>query len=294
LGKAFAGLGMVLEFVAHRVLRTATADCAVPVQVTSIEAGPGNHGREIVSLDLTEYGDPLHLRHIRLPFSAYLKPRKLVNVVGPELVSEMFPLFETPLAGMAVSDALLAQKDPEPVCRLASLGAAEIPDQSEGTLALVDDYSSSSVATFHRDFYKMDEDEARARMMELRAATVDRLPMCTRWVLEQPNDWLLKPAAIQHLVRILMALRWPPPAIAALIQSRYDADYGWGDCWTRHDASWRAIFYTRLFAGLIATGLDKLIDLNCVSHKEKGYCNIAECYGNLLSYRDLLLTRSSS
>ena len=74
LGRAFAGLGLILEFVGHRVLAASAAECPVPVQLTSIEVGPGIQGREIVSFDLSEYGDPLHRRHIRPPFSAYLKP----------------------------------------------------------------------------------------------------------------------------------------------------------------------------------------------------------------------------
>jgi hypothetical protein len=34
----------------------------------------------------------------------------------------------------------------------------------------------------------------------------------------------------------------------------------------------RADFYTRLFASLHATGLDPLIDLNCTSTRDKGFC----------------------
>jgi hypothetical protein len=46
LGQAFAGLGMILEFVAHRVLRAAGPRTSVPLQVTSIEVGPGATGRD--------------------------------------------------------------------------------------------------------------------------------------------------------------------------------------------------------------------------------------------------------
>jgi hypothetical protein len=112
-----------------------------------------------------------------------------------------------------------------------------------------------------------------------------------RFVLDHPNDWLLKPAALQHVVRVLTALGWSPSAIARRICHSYFQDCNWGDTWERLDPCNRAIFYTRLFAGMIATGLDKLIDFNCVSHQEKGYCMIPECSSNLIWYRDMLLGR---
>ncbi len=66
MGAAFAGLGLVLEFVAHRVLELAEPLCEIAVELTAEEAGPGSHGREVISIDLSEYGDPLYTRSIRL------------------------------------------------------------------------------------------------------------------------------------------------------------------------------------------------------------------------------------
>ena len=111
------------------------------------------------------------------------------------------------------------------------------------------------------------------------------------WLLEHPNDWLLKPAAVQHIARVLTALDWRPRAIAQLIYSCYQRDCNWGDHWVRIDPFNRAIFYTRSFTGMIATGNDKLIDLNCVSNREKGFCMVPECRSNLIPYRDILLER---
>ncbi|MBL9152377.1 MAG: hypothetical protein JNK37_07830 [Verrucomicrobiales bacterium] len=42
----------------------------------------------------------------------------------------------------------------------------------------------------------------------------------------------------------------------------------WGD----YVPAIRADFYTRLFAGMLDTGLDSLVDLNCTSTQEKGFC----------------------
>jgi hypothetical protein len=107
--------------------------------------------------------------------------------------------------------------------------------------------------------------------------TYDRLDLktlapCVTWPLEHPNDFLLQPARIQHLVRGLMADGWQPRHVAGLIHSRYARDHGWGTRWSRLDARTRAEFDVRVFAGLIATGLDEGIDFNCVSAQEKGLC----------------------
>jgi hypothetical protein len=60
------------------------------------------------------------------------------------------------------------------------------------------------------------------------------------------------------------------------------------------DPAWRAEFYTRLFAGMIATGADTLVDLNCVSHQEKGYCRVPDCRSNLAELRDRLQARRTA
>ncbi len=82
LGRAFAGLGLMMEFVGHDVMAASMPTCALAVQPAAIEVGQGIYGREIISFDLSEYGDPLHTRHLRMPFSAYLKPKQLESELG--------------------------------------------------------------------------------------------------------------------------------------------------------------------------------------------------------------------
>jgi hypothetical protein len=110
-------------------------------------------------------------------------------------------------------------------------------------------------------------------------------------VLQNPNDLLLKPAAVQHLVRVFMALGWPPRQVAELIWTVFEQDHNWGSIWNQSNACWRADFHTRVFAGLIFTGADSLVDFNCVSHQEKGYCPSSGCPSNLESYQRLLSGR---
>lgn len=286
LGRAYAGLGLVIEFLGHGVLKASAKACPIPVQMTAIEVGPGPCGREIVSFDLSEYGDPLHCRHIRLPFSAYLKPRQLEWALGEAGVRRLLPIFEIPLAGMTMREAIEVSRDPDAAVRLSRRVCASIPDRSGPMEALVDAYEASELAAFHNEFYR---EFWQPVSLEQTFQTIPGAPPCLSWLLDHPNDWLLRPAALQFVARILTALDWTPGAIAGLIGACYGRDSVWGGQWERLDPVSRAIFYTRLFTGMLATGIDRAIDLNCVSHREKGYCMIADCGANLAPYRELLL-----
>lgn len=285
LGHAYAGLGMIAEFIGHRVLAQAAAKSAIPVEMTAIEVGPGAAGREIVSFDISEYGDPLHLRHIRVPFSAYLKPQRLEN--NREWAVGLLPIFEIPLDSLTFEEAAKVARSPDAAVQLSHKLHTSIPDYSGPMEALLDEYESSALAIFHRDFYGDPPALAAAEVF----TRISGAPPCLNWLLEHPNDWLLRPAALQFVARVLMALNWHPRLIAHLIAGCYEKDLDWGDQWVRLDPLNRAMFYTRLFCGMIATGVDKLIDLNCVSHREKGYCLSSECPANLVPYRDKLLER---
>jgi hypothetical protein len=190
-----------------------------------------------------------------------------------------------------MKETLRARIDPESALKLAAQSDCSIPDASEATLNLLHEYAKSDLADFHRRFYS-DEPSAKGRIeMNSGPQSLDKIPLCTRWVLEHPNDWLLKPGGVQHVTRTLMALGWRPREIAELIRTKYQEDFDWNDRWLRYDAASRALFYVRLFSGLIETGEDQLIDFNCVSHQEKGYCTVPNCTGNLIPYQQLLLGR---
>jgi hypothetical protein len=116
------------------------------------------------------------------------------------------------------------------------------------------------------------------------------LPACARVALEQPNDLLLRPAHIRLLVRVMLALGWHPRHIAGLISSKYGRDFGWTQ-FVNVDPATRADFYTRVFAGLFATGTDDLVDFNCVSAQEQGTCTFSDCGFDLLNFRKSALER---
>lgn len=277
-----------MEFVGHRVLAATINTCPLPVQLAAIEVGPGARGREIISFDISEYGDPLHTRHLRIPFSAYLKPRQLEWMLGEAEVRRLLPIFEIPLAGLNPAEAITAMRDPDAVLEIAGNASVAIPDESEPMQSLLDEYQHSELAAFHDRFLRELREDGLPPDWSVR---IREAPLCAQFLVEHPNDWLLKPAALQHLARVLTSLNWSPVSISQLIFAIYSKDGDWGNTWARLDPNNRAIFYTRLFTGMIATGIDRLIDFNCVSHQEKGYCTSPICSSNLTKYRDILLKK---
>ena len=293
LGRAFAGLGMVIEYVGQQVLAIAGPRSEIPIQMMAVEVGTGKLGREIVSFDLSEYGDPLTSRHIRIPFSVYLKPQRMKEYVGDQVVAGMPPLFEIPLVEMQEAQAAQVMRRPELAAKLARHADTGIPDQTIAMERLLAEYMRSPLAAFHKWFYSQEPHRPDAWPSTYHRTPLDSLPACVQGVLQHPNDLLLRPAAVQHLVRVFSALGWHPRHIAGLIWSTFEQDHQWGQQWSDMDPCWRAEFYTRVFAGLVATGRDSLVDLNCVSHQEKGYCSYSGCPFNLQSFQRVLLARRS-
>ena len=287
-GRAFAGAGLVMEFLAHRALRESSHASEVPVQLTAVEVGPIEHGREIVSIDLSEYGDPLHTRAVRMPFSRYLKFEHALASNASTLGASRFviPLFE-----MDEESGLRCMQDATEVRALAKRASTAIPDAERGMEQLIADYCGSKLARFHRYFYECDHDSPDTWPHTYDATPLDCLPRCVRRLLVEPNELLLKPAGIQHLVRTLTAEGWHPRHIAGLVRSKYERDYHWNPGWFVYDAALRADFYVRLFAGLMADDLDPLVDYNCKSTEEKGYCCWKGCGEILEEHRRRLVQR---
>jgi hypothetical protein len=283
LAAANAGLGRVMEYVAHQALARAASSCPVSAQITAVTVGPGRRGREIVSIDLSQWGDPLQTRTVRIPFCAYLRADQLNRGLEAPFAEELPPIVPIPLEELDEADGLEIMRDLGAVAALARRSRTEIPDESAGTAALLEEYARSRLAGVHDWFYSAAADVRDERRIDV--------PPCVLRILSQPNDLLLRPAEIQHVVRALLATGWHPRRIAGLIAARLERARGW--TWGLHfyDARLRAEFYTRLFTGLVFAGRDELIDFNCRSAQEKRCCGVGACPCNLLELRDALLAR---
>ncbi|TLD70380.1 hypothetical protein FEM03_11640 [Phragmitibacter flavus] len=282
--EAFGGLGLLLEHVAQEVKVAASKVCAVPVEITAVHVGPGATGaREMISIDISEYGDPLHTRMVRMPFTNYLKPglsgmEKHLGLEGNSPALRAIPLHEMDYRG-----ALEVRKVEDSVHELARRACVRIPEQSEGTRRLLDDYLASRLRRFHEHFYSTRHDPPERWSQTYGQLPMAMLPPCVRRVLEDPNDRLLKPAGMQLVTRTLMAQGWHPRHVAGYIRSIFEnSAYGWPLGWADYEAGTRADFYVRAFAGLYATGVDRLVDFNCVSTFEKGFCGKPEDAGACL------------
>lgn len=262
-GAAFVGLGRLLEYVAHRVLEVAQRECEIPIELTAVEGNGGKRGREIVSIDLSEYADPIHARTIRIPFSAYHKPLQQRAILGEHVVDDLPPLFMIPLFEMDCQQGHAVMRDPLQVVELARYASVQIPDQSEGVLRLIEAYQASPLARFHGWFYSAEHDRPYRWPDTYDRTPLDSLPACVAKILECPNELLLKPIGLRHAVRALLAIGWHPRHIGGLIRSKYERDYGWGDKFFEFDAAARADFWARLFAGLAIAGPDCLSGFHC-------------------------------
>ena len=58
MGTAYHGLGRVIEYLAAEIKWISAPSSRIPVELTAIEVGPGEKGREMISLDISQFGDP--------------------------------------------------------------------------------------------------------------------------------------------------------------------------------------------------------------------------------------------
>ncbi len=280
--RAYVGIGLLVEHLAHLIMRRASRHAVIPIVFNGTDVGFGPAGRECVSLDFSYAGDPLDTRYIRVAFGTYQLHAFRPDIFGHTAAGlpAMVAVPRLPTIGFMrlIADTRL----PANAARLATRVDARLPLVTEGVAALLKNYLASSLARFHEQFYAMPP-----HAPENWPGTYDQfdprgLPPCVTWPLQQPNDFLLQPARLQHLTRGLLAHGWHPRHIAGLVHSRYAQDHNWGPRWSRMDRQTRAEFDVRVFAGMIATGLDRGVDYNCVSAQEKGLCPwAADCHHDL-------------
>jgi hypothetical protein len=281
--RAAAGLGLLLEYLGHLILRPAAAHCHIPVVFNGTIVGSGRVGRESVSIDFSHAGDPFDVRHMRVALSTYQWHRLRPDLFGAG--ATLPPLVALPRGHRSLMALLTGGRGLDAGLRAARRAQASLPDISSGIRTVAARYETSRLARFHREYLA----ERLAPSGPVRALDREALPPCLAAALVQPNDLLLKPEHLQHLVRGLLTRGWRASEIAALVQSCYEADHGWGDRWSRLDPRTRADFDVRVFAGLIVTGMDGLVDFNCVSAQEKDLCPRTGCPYDLRQDRNRLL-----
>lgn len=272
--QVFANLALVMEYFAHRIKALAEPESAIPVEITASHVVPGESGhRELISIDISEYGDPLASRTIRIPFTRYRKPWSSGIAKHHGVEEEIGPCVCIPLHEMDVMQALTLRQDPRDVLSLARRCCMLIPEEGEGTGHLLDEYLGSTLRAFHQRFYETEHDPPETWPHTYARTPLHDLPGCARHVLTYPNDLLLKPSGMRLIARCLIERGWHPRHIAGLVRSKFeDPVFQWGDSWCGYSPSMRADFYVRLYSGLLATGLDRLADFHCEAARSQGFC----------------------
>lgn len=282
---AWAGLCCLIEYLAHLAIR-AYASGDMPLVINGLPVGTTPQGRRTVSIDFSYAGDPLAVRQIRCAFSTYQWHTFRPDIFGGH-VSAREPLAVVPRGEASLRATLRRGRSLAAALRIARRASGEIPDVTGAVGRLIVDYAASPLRTFHRRFF------ADLPTRAVKPLPGD-LPSCVQASLTRPNDLLLKPEHLQHVVRILLARGWRAVDIVSVVQGCYDAPHGWGDRWTtRMNPAMRAAFEVRAFAGLVAAGMDDLIDFNCVSAQEKGLCPRSACSHDLRTDRTRLQGRQA-
>jgi hypothetical protein len=287
--RAYAGTGLLLEFLVHAIIREAAACSPLAIVLNGTVVGTGLVGRECVSLDLSHAGDPLDVRHVRAAFSTYQRHRMRPDIFSASVATRVPPLVTVPRNRRSLLGALALRASLPAAARLAARCRARVPIVSRGIARLLDEYEASPLAAVHRAFHAAPTPSPDAFPPDRIDSLVAGLPPCAAEVVRYPNDLLLRPAELQHLTRMLLARGWAPREVAALVHARYRHEAGWGTRWTRLDPATRAEFDVRVFASMLAVGLDAGVDFNCTSTQEKGLCPPTRCDHDLRrDHRELL------
>lgn len=266
MGCAHEGAGRLVEYLAHEVVRALRGRTGVPV--TAADVPPPGRG-PFICLDVTAYGDPLFARYARCAFSSHQKAAWTGSESDPPFVIAL------PRGSLPLAELLSIRSHPAAAARLADSVSARIPDVDDAP-EWVRAYEGSALARFHRRFDSAPPSPSCAAETYARVAPT-ALPKCVRLALASPNPALLVPTALRAVTLVLWSRGWHPRRVADLVRARYEADHGWGDLWQRYEPAARADFYVRLFAGLVAYGLDEASDFTCASQQWRGGCPGGEC-----------------
>ncbi|MCX6358094.1 MAG: hypothetical protein NT045_09545, partial [Candidatus Aureabacteria bacterium] len=282
-GRSFDGMGRVMEFLAHEIIRAAATP--LPMMMTDVAVGRTRGGREAVSLDLSCFGDPIYMRDLRCAFSTHQKHKVQRYKVGDGIAEGTPVQVAIPRGKLSLDECLGLRRHFRHTADYARSTYCFIPDFTVNLKKVIEDYQKSKLCRFHQWFDSEQQDPWTEWDRTYRSFDIRVLPPCIQHSLRVPNDNLLKPTNLQTLTRCLLALGWHPQHIAGLVRSKWEGNYGWGpNQWEHFDAGSRSAFYVRIFSGLIASGVDKMVDHNCVSHLEKGFCWQPNCGYSLGMY----------
>ncbi|MCX6338748.1 MAG: hypothetical protein NTX71_02370 [Candidatus Aureabacteria bacterium] len=289
--KGYSGIGRLMEFLCHRVIRETRKKSPIPVSISDASAGHSERGREGMNLDITQYADPLYMRDIRTSFSTHQKHKVYVGLVGQETARKL-PVYATvPRDRLSPGALFEIRSDLGRAAEYAAHTSSVIPDAAQGWERVIDDYRASPLYAFHQDFDSVEHDPPWKWPQTYRKLDLKSIPPCAANPIRNANPGLLVPTSIQTVCRVLFSYGWHPKHIGGLIRSHYEQPQDWGVNWWKYHAETRANFWARVYCGMLATGDDPMVDFNCVSHAGKGFCPSSWCGFNLEGRREAIINR---
>jgi len=296
-GCAYDGVGKLLEYIYHKVVQSIHGrDDLLPLMVGDISVG--NEKMEAISFDLSGYANPIFMRDIRLPFSTHQKHKVHPYKIGHENaklipIQIAVPRYVPGQVELSLKEIFELRRHYAKTAEFAGKISCRIPVYNEEVQTMVNEYLSSKLYEFHKDFDMTHQEPYSSWEYTYDKFDLSQIPPCVAHVLANPNPTLLQPTQIQTLVRVLAGKQWwHPKHIAGLIRSKYERNYGWEVDFFKYDANTWACSWVRIYAGMMAVGTDDLCDFNCISHQEKGiswagkpYCVKPNCGYSLGSYR---------
>ena len=281
----YSAIGRLMEYLSHRVIDEAGPESPIPITVSDAAVMRVERGREGMSMDITQYGDPLYMRDIRTTFSTHQKHKVYVGRVGKKLARRM-PVYATvPRDNLSYRELFRIRKDLKLAAEYASQCSGTIPDAAVGWDRVISDYRRSRLYQFHQEFDSIEHDPPHTWPYAYWKLDLSTLPPCAANTIRNACWGLLNPTCLQTLCRILYADGWHPKHIAGLVRSYYESREGWGVDWEKYNPETRADFWVRIYCGLIVTGVDTLKDFDCRHQQAKGFCPVHWCGFKLEDYR---------
>lgn len=287
----YSGIGRLHEYLSHRVILQTRGLSPIPVTISDTAIHRRQRGREGMSMDITQYADPLYMRDIRTTFSTHQKHKVYIGRVGLALARRM-PVYATlPRQDLGYRELFHLRRNLNEAAKYAGQCCGLIPAAAEGWGRLISDYRRSSLFSFHREFDSVPHHPRRLWKSTYLALDLSRLPPCVAHPIRNANWSLLSPTNLQNICRVLLAEGWLPSHIGGLLRAHYEEDLNWDTDWQKYDASCRANFWARIYCGMLHTGADDLSTFSCAAHQQRGFCPCHWCGFRLEDYRDRLEAR---
>ncbi|MFW6237006.1 MAG: hypothetical protein ACOC3F_01320 [Desulfosudaceae bacterium] len=245
----FSGLGRLAEYLALLAMQAFSGQEAPKLLPVTIS----DSARRCVNFDNTWSEGPPYLRAIRSPFSLHKKNREKYGYrQQPPLVDVIGTLFDgNTAAGSRDRDFLLdCMWDLDKAAAHAGNFSGVIPCANDTLIDFVDEYRSSDLYLFHREFDGQ-PDLPRGQALE-RARSEPDIPDWSRRILGDPNPAALQPVKLIGFVHdFLIHARWPARHIANILRDLYqNPAFHWTQDFLLHPAEEKANYWARTYCAV--------------------------------------------